>query len=92
LTVDTYVYNATGQVFDTSASLDDVRLATRKLIPPGSQGKITLADANAATAFQNQHAKYGVVDHATVSTPTTFKGVSRSATAVGIAGKNIPVV
>ena len=92
MSVTLFVYNATAQVFEAASSFDDITFRTTKRIPPGSQGAIALADQNAVSTVSAQNAKYGAVDHSTVSQPATFTGKSYSTTQIAIAGKKIPVV
>jgi hypothetical protein len=89
---DLYIYNGTNQYFDTTQSMQDLVLHSNVLIPPGSQGHISVQDTATYNSVVAQLGKYGVVDHATVASPTTFTGTSKAAAPIVIAAKTVPVV
>lgn len=87
-----FIYNGTAQGFDTTGSIDDLIAQRGTVIPPGGQGHMTIADAPTYATVVAQLERGGVIDHATVASPSTFTGLSHSVTQVAIAGKSISVM
>jgi hypothetical protein len=89
---DLYIYNATNKFFDTTSSMNDLLLQSGVLIPPGSQAHVTLPDAPTYNSVVAQLGNYGVVDHATVTSPATFSGTSSAAKPITNVGKPVPII
>jgi len=88
MTTALYLYNGTRQVLDSTASLDDIRLGNRRDIPPGGQLVIQAADANAVTAIQTHHGRYGATQQTTVA--ASFSGKAYNSAGLLVGGK-VPV-
>jgi len=75
MSVDLYIYNGSTQFYDTTASINDLVLQRQKLIPPGCQGHLVVADAPTAAAVSALHENYGVVN-----TPSAVLAASAATT------------
>lgn len=87
MSVDLYLYNATNQVFDSTATFAQLLAQTGKKIPPGAQAHIVVADQPTFTAVVGHTEAYGAKDFTVIVAPTTFMGIAHHVAPVSIGGK-----
>lgn len=89
---EVFIYNGTNKTLDLTTTFYDVITQRAPLVPPGSQGHITVDQQGDLDAVLAQLSRYGATPHAQVQNPQTFAGVSHSVTQVVAGTKAPPVV